>query len=300
MRGHGDGFPGVRRAGHTLHAKMATTTQRIGIALGGGGVRGLAHVPLLEALDELGVRPSRLAGTSIGAIIGAAYASGLSGREMRELCLRHIVTRDDSLSDIIGKRDQLRIWLDAFGLERRRGGLVSADRMFGYLFEGLRVERFEELEIPLSVVASDYWSSEEVVFERGELLPALRASSAFPGVFAPAEIDGRVLVDGGMVNNVPYDLLDDCDVVVAVDVAKSREPERHSKPGFIDAIVGAFDIMHEVEMTRRLELDPPDLYLHPEIGMIGAFDFTAIEDVFDQAAPTVEHFKVELGKLLET
>ncbi len=273
--------------------------QKIGLALGGGGVRGLAHVPLLEALDDLGVRPARIAGTSIGAIVGAAYASGLSGREMRELCLRHIVTREDSLSDIIGKRAQLRIWLDAFGLERGRGGLVSADRMFGYLFEGLRVKRFEELEIPLRVVASDYWSAKEVVFEEGELLPALRASSAFPGVFAPAEVDGRVLVDGGMVNNVPYDLLDDCDLVVAVDVAKSREPERHSKPGFIDAIVGAFDIMHEVEMARRLEKRSPDLYVHPKIGMIGAFDFTAVEDVFEQAAPAIERFKTELGKLLD-
>ncbi len=273
--------------------------QRIGIALGGGGVRGLAHVPLLEALDELGVRPARLAGTSIGAIIGAAYASGLSGSEMRELCLRHIVTRDDSFSDIIGKRDQLRIWLNAFGLERGRGGLLSAERIFGYLFEGLRVKRFEELEIPLSVVAADYWSAKEVVFDSGELLPALRASSAFPGVFAPAEIEGRVLVDGGMVNNVPYDLLDDCDLVIAIDVAKSREPERHAKPGFIDAIVGAFDIMHEVEMARRLEKDAPDLYIHPKIGMIGAFDFTAVEDVFEQAAPAVEHFKTQLGELLE-
>ena len=274
--------------------------KRIGIALGGGGVRGLAHVLVLEAFDELGIRPALIAGTSIGAIIGAAYASGLPAAEMRELCLRHIVTRDDSFSDIIDKRAQLRIWLDAFGLERGRGGLVSADRIFGYLFEELRVNTFEELDIPLRVVASDYWSSSEVLFDSGELLPALRASSAFPGVFAPAEVDGRVLVDGGMVNNVPYDLLtNDCDLVVAVNVAKTREPEHHSKPGFIDAIVGAFDIMHEVEMARRLEQTPPDIYVHPEIVDIGAFDFTAIEDLFDQAAPAVARFKEQLSTVLE-
>ncbi len=289
----------ARPGGHTLSRATGGEMKRIGIALGGGGVRGLAHVPLLEALDELGVRPARIAGTSIGAIVGAAYASGLSGAEMRALCLRHIVTRDDSLTDIIGKRAQLRRWLDAFGLERGRGGLLSAERVFGYLFKGLRVKRFEELAIPLCVVATEYWSARPVVFDSGELLPALRASSAFPGVFAPAEIDGKVLVDGGMVNNVPYDLLDDCDLVVAVNVAKSREPERHSVPGFIDAVVGAFDLMHEAEMARRLEHAPPDLYVHPKIGQIGAFDFTAMEDVFDQAAPAIARFKSELAALLE-
>ena len=255
---------------------------------------------VLEVLDELGVRPTLIAGTSIGAIVGAAYASGLPAAEMRTRCLRHIVTRDDNFSDVIGKRAFLRIWLDAFGLERGRGGLLSPEPMLGYLFEGLRASTFEELVIPLRVVASDYWSASEVVFDSGELLPALRASSAFPGVFAPAEVGGRVLVDGGMVNNVPYDLLrETCDLVIAVDVAKTREPERHSKPGFIDAIVGAFDIMHEVDMARRLEQAPPDLYIHPEISDIGAFDFTRIEDVFDQAAPAIDDFKVQLGAALE-
>ncbi|MDX1593033.1 MAG: patatin-like phospholipase family protein [Gammaproteobacteria bacterium] len=274
--------------------------KRIGIALGGGGVRGLAHVPVLEALDELGVRPVRIAGTSIGAIVGAAYASGLSGREMRSLCMRHIVARGDRLSDLLDKRAQLRLWLNAFGLERGRGGLLSAERMFGYLFEGLRVRTFEALGIPLRVVAADFWSAQQVVFDTGELLPALRASSAFPGVFAPARVDGRVLVDGGMVNNVPYDLLgDDCDVVIAVNVAKHREPEREATPGLIDAMVGAFDIMHEADMARRLERAPPDLYVHPRISRIAAFDFTAVEDVLDQARPAVERFKAQLATRLE-
>jgi NTE family protein len=263
--------------------------KKIGIALGGGGVRGLAHVLVLEVFDQLGLRPALITGTSIGAIVGAAYASGVPAAEMRALCLRHIVTRKDRLGDVIGKRAHLRIWLNAFGLETGRGGLLSPERMFGYLFKGLRVRTFEQLRIPLRVIAADYWAASE----------ALRASCAFPGVFAPAVVDGRVLVDGGMVNNVPYDhLRDSCDLVIAVDVAGTRQSEHETVPGFIDSIVGAFNIMQEAEMTRRLSRAPPDIYVHPRIHNTRAFDFTRIETVFEQAAPAVARFRQELERAL--
>jgi NTE family protein len=273
--------------------------KKIGIALGGGGVRGLAHVLVLEVFDQLGLRPALITGTSIGAIVGAAYASGVPAAEMRALCLRHIVTRKDRLGDVIGKRAHLRIWLNAFGLETGRGGLLSPERMFGYLFKGLRVRTFEQLRIPLRVIAADYWAASEVVFASGDLLPALRASCAFPGIFAPAVVDGRVLVDGGMVNNVPYDhLRDSCDLVIAVDVAGTRQSEHETVPGFIDSIVGAFNIMQEAEMTRRLSRAPPDIYVHPRIHNTRAFDFTRIETVFEQAAPAVARFRQELERAL--
>jgi NTE family protein len=275
--------------------------KRVGIALGGGGVRGLAHVPALEVLDDLGVRPTMISGTSMGALVGAAYASGLTAAELRELCLRHMVTSDDSLGDVIEKRAHLRRWLDAFGLERGRGGLFKPDGMLGYLFEELRATTFEELDIPLKVVAADYWSATQVVFDSGDLMTALRASMAFPGVFAPTVVDGRVLIDGGVVNNVPYDLLrDQCDVVVAIDVAETREPERESVPGLIDAVVGAFDIMHAEQLAQRMKRSPPDVYVHPRITDTGAFDFTRAETVFEQAEAAMQQFRVDLDALMTT
>ncbi|HEY5789219.1 MAG TPA: patatin-like phospholipase family protein [Gammaproteobacteria bacterium] len=273
--------------------------QRIGIALGGGGVRGLAHVLALRVLDDLGVRPALIAGTSIGAIIGAAYAAGIPARELHDLCLRHTLKRGDGLLEVIGKRAELRRWLDAFSVERGRGGLLSPDGMFGYLFAGLPVRRFEQLRIPLRVIATDYWAATEVVFRSGDLEPALRASMAFPGVFAPAEIDGRVLVDGGVVNNVPYDhLQQECDLVIAVDVAKTREPERETVPGIIDAITGAYDIMHDAELGRRMRHSPPDIYVRPQIQGIRVFDFTSVEEVFRQAAPAMRRLRGELERRL--
>ena len=279
---------------------MHVSQRKIGIALGGGGVRGLAHVPALQVLDDLGVRPSMITGTSIGALFGAAYAAGLDAAELRRLVLRHMVTAEDSLSDILGKRAHLRRWLDAFGLDAGRGGLLKPDGMLRYLVDELPAATFEELDIPLKVVAADYWSAREVVFDSGDLLPALRASMAFPGVFAPVVIDDRVLVDGGVVNNVPYDLLrDHCDVVIAVNVAETREPERENVPGFIDVVVGAFDIMHAEQLSRRLKQAPPDVYVHPRIVKTGAFEFTRAEAVFEQAEPAMRKFREELERMLD-
>ncbi|MGV8058058.1 MAG: patatin-like phospholipase family protein [Smithellaceae bacterium] len=268
---------------------------KIGLALGGGGVRGLAHIPILEALDDFGIKPDIIAGTSMGAIIGALYASGMSGKDIRERIIRHVILKDDSWRDIIAKKGYLLKWVTAFSREFPRGGLINTQGFFEYLFSEIGKRTFEDLAVPLLVIAADYWTAEEVVFEADDLLPPLQASMAVPGVFAPVSIGGRVLIDGGVVNLVPYDhLLERADFIIAVDVSSVRNPGKHEIPGALESVLGAFSIMQASALAEKMKHRKPDIYVQPEIQGIRMLDFGKIEEVFLQTAPAVDLLKKQL------
>jgi NTE family protein len=268
---------------------------KVGVALGGGGVRGLAHVLVLELLDDLGIKPGIIAGTSMGAVIGALYASGMPGREIRQRIENHVILKGDKWRDVMEKKGDLLRWVHAFRANFSRGGLINAKGFFRYLFDEIRVSRFEELEIPLLVVAADYWSAEQVVFQEGELRPAIQASMAVPGVFAPVAIENRVLVDGGIVNLVPYDLLlDHCDFTIAVNVSRVRSPGRHDVPGALESVLGTFDIMQTAALADKMKRRAPDIYVRLEIQGVRMLEIGKIQRVFAQAAPVIERLKDEL------
>lgn len=271
---------------------------KIGLALGGGGVRGLAHVLVLEALDDLGIKPNIISGTSMGAIIGALYASGMSGKEIRERISRILILKDDTWRDIVAKKSDLLKLVKAFASEIPRGGFINTQGFFEYLFSEIKKRTFEELEIPLLVVAADYWTAEEVVFDRDELLPALQASMAVPGVFAPVYHEDKVLVDGGVVNLVPYDhLLERADFTIAVDVSKVRSPGKREIPGALESVLGAFNIMQASALAERMKIRQPDIYVQTEIQGIRMLDFGKTEDVFLQAEPAIALLKKQLKNL---
>ncbi|HBI47393.1 MAG TPA: patatin [Smithella sp.] len=271
---------------------------KIGLALGGGGVRGLAHISVLETLDDLGIKPSIIAGTSMGAIIGALYASGMSGKEIREHISRNLILKDDTWRDIVAKKSHLLKLVKAFSAEIPRGGFINTQGFFEYLFSEIRKKTFEELEIPLLVIAADYWTSEEVVFERGKLLPALQASVAVPGVFAPVSIAGKVLIDGSVVNLVPYDhLLERADFTIAVDVSKVRNPGKKEIPGALESVLGAFSIMQASALAEKMKIRKPDIYVQTEIQGIRMLDFGKTEEVFLQAKPAMDLLKKQLKGL---
>ncbi len=273
---------------------------KIGLALGGGGVRGLAHIAVLEALDDMGLPPAIIAGTSMGAIVGALYASGMPAREIRARVNRHLILKEDTWRDLIAKKGELLKWVTSFSAEFSSGGFISTQKFFKYLFTGIRKQTFEELKVPLLVVAADYWASEEVVFETGDLLPALQASMAVPGVFAPVSLDGKVLVDGGVVNLVPYDhLLKRCDITIAVDVSRSRNPGKSDIPGALESVLGAFNIMQTAALAEKMKHRKPDIYVQPEIEDIRMLDFAKIEDVFHQTAPAIDLLRKELKDMME-
>jgi NTE family protein len=273
---------------------------KVGIALGGGGVRGLAHIPILEVLDDLGVRPVAIAGTSIGAIIGALYASGMPAREIGKDILGHIILKDDSWRDVIEKRGALLELVSAFKPTFSVTGLVNATGILNFLVSEIKAERFEDLDIPLRVVAADYWTAEEVVFDKGDLLPALQASMAVPGVFSPVSLDGRIFVDGGAVNLVPYDLLTaHADFIIAVNVSKVRSAGEIEIPNALEAVLGTFDIMHERMLNDKLTKLKPDVYVWPQITDVRMLDFGKIEEVFAQAAPAADKLRKKLQQLLK-
>ena len=271
---------------------------KIGLALGGGGVRGFAHVLVVKALDDLGLRPSIISGTSMGAIIGSMYASGVSGEAMLKMVHEHSVLKDDNLRMIYEKRDSLLEWLNVFTPSRERGGLIKAEGLFNLFVDQIKCETFEELEIPLIVIAADYWNAEEVVFNKGKLLPAIQASMAVPGVYPPVTLDGRVLIDGGVVNLVPYDhVAPHCDVTIAVDVGGSRFPDETPVPNIMESLLGTIDVMQEAMLNNKLKHHPPDIFIHPEIKGIRMMDFTGIEEVLEQSQPAIDELIEKLKRL---
>jgi NTE family protein len=267
----------------------------IGLALGGGGARGLAHIPVLETLDELGIRPHAIAGTSVGAVIGALYASGVSGKGIRELVGRLVLRKVEKFSDVFTRHDLLK-WVDLIDPSFHRGALLKGEKFIRFLFESMECSTFEELEIPLSVSTADYCTGTETVFSSGDLLSAVRASMAIPGIFTAVERDGKLLVDGGLVNPLPYNLLrKSCDFVIAVDVSGSLEKEA-KRPDFFDAVLGSFEIMQSALIAGQLRIDPPDIYLRPDIRGIRMLDFNKAQQIFDQSAPIKEELRRRLKR----
>lgn len=272
---------------------------RLGIALGGGGAKGLAHVSMLEALDEMGLKPHRIAGTSVGAVIGAAYASGLPALAIRERIIRMSFTKEGGrVRDLLKKKDLLK-WWDFINLDYSGRGLIQVGKFLADLEADIRASRFEDLKIPLTIVAADYWSREEVVFQTGPLIPAIQASMALPGIFRPVVIDGRILVDGGAVNPVPFNLLmGECNIVIAVDVIGKREQKKDLVPNMLDAVFNTIQIMEKSIIREQLRQQRPALYVEPDIQGIRVLDFHRAEQVFEQAEPTKQWLKEQLAALM--
>ncbi len=269
---------------------------KIGLALGGGGVRGLAIIPMLEVFDELGIRPHRISGTSLGAVLGALYASGLSAAAIREWV--GALLENDPLHRMPSLKAMLR-WIEFKDLEFGANGLFRGNRFMALVQEAMGVTRFEQLKIPLRVVATDFWSSQQVVLESGELLPAIRASMSLPGLLTPVRLEGRVLIDGAGVNPVPHDVLTDCDVVVAIDLMGSRDPLKQSKPNLFRSIVGIFDIMQNAIIAEKLKACPPEIYIKPDIYNVDILEFDKVAQVLRQAAPARDQLRIELKAMLK-
>jgi len=270
---------------------------RIGLALGGGGAKGLAHIPMLETLDELGIRPAIIAGTSIGAVIGVLYAAGLSGAKIRSLIEQFLVDEDAAEKNIFALPQSLR-WLDFIDPALANGGLLDSGDFIEFLGEATPARRFRDLEIPLRIVAADLQSGEQVILKSGDLLPAVQASMAVPGVFPPVELDGRVLVDGGVANPLPYDLLlDECDVVVAIDVSGNREIHNDKELSYIGVLMHTFHTMSNNILREKLKQRQPDIYIRPEIHNVRVLEFYKARQVFTEALPATHALARALRKL---
>lgn len=273
--------------------------KKVGIALGGGGAKGLCHVLMLEVIDEFGIKPHRIAGTSIGAIAGVLYASGLGGKEIKESIEQMSLTEKDSFTDAFTKKDVFK-WLQFIDIGWNDGGLLRADTFLDHLMETVKVTDFKELAIPLSVVAADFWKRNQVVFHTGDIRTAVHASMAIPGIFNPVVIDKQVLVDGGVVNPVPYDLvLDECDVTIAIDVMGNRTESADLVPSFSESIFNTFQIMQKTIFQQKIAVRAPDICITPDIVDIQMLEFYKAEEIFKQAQPAKDELRRKLEKSLK-
>ena len=274
-------------------------SKTVGIALGGGGAKGLAHIAVLEVLDELGAEVVAVSGTSIGAIMGTLYASGMSGSEVRE-AIEEMLRTPETLEEAINAKRTFG-WLDLLSIDLGRSYLLQADGFLSEYENLLPVKNFEELKIPMQVVAADFWNREEVVFDHGPIRPAVAASFCLPGIFKPVILGDKVLVDGGCVNPIPFDLIrDQCEVLIAVDVLGKREPEYDDKvPGYADAVFNVFQIAEATIANQKRKHHPPDIYIEPDIVGVKVLEFQKAKQIFEQSRPERDRLKRELEVLLD-
>lgn len=251
---------------------------------------------MLQVLDAAGVRPAAIAGTSIGAIMGTLYASGASGDEIHEN-ITELVAMPKTLQEAFEAR-QLLAWLEFFDLNISRGSLFQVDRFLDHLEDVIGVSRFEDLDIPLKVVATDFWAREEVIFDRGPIIPAVAASFAMPGIFKPVMLDDRVLVDGGSVNPLPYDLLlDECDLVIAIDVMGQRSNHGDPLPSYIESVFNTFQIAEKSILREKFRRRKPDIYIEVEVTGVRALEFHKVDHILRQAEPACRQLQEALDAL---
>jgi NTE family protein len=291
---------------------------RIALALGAGGARGWAHLGVIRALEAAGIRADIVCGTSMGSLVGAAYAAGELGR-----------LEDWALS--LG-------WRDVFGLMdfSWRGGLLRGKKLFEFMRAYFGLTEIDALPIPYGAVATELATGREVWLRHGHVLDAVRASIAIPGVFAPVLRDGELLVDGGLVNPVPVSMCRtlDADVVIAVDLGWSKlgfhrervrekdaldevprpawwerflharaEDDAHAppEPGMPSALgvfMTSFDIMQVRVARSRLAGEPADALITPILPDLAMMDFHRAREAIDEGRAATERVRPVLEHLL--
>ncbi|WP_394229357.1 patatin-like phospholipase RssA [Shewanella colwelliana] len=295
---------------------------KIGIALGSGAAKGWAHIGVLNELAKLGIKPDKVAGCSIGSVVGAAYAQNALPE------LEHWV-RSFSSWDVLGLMD----------LSWRKGGLIGGERVFDVMQQHIGEIDIEQMNLPYAAVATDLYSGQEVWFQRGNLRHAVRASCSMPGILSPAKMGDRWLIDGAVVNPVPVSVSRamGVDFVIAVDLhghRKARLKElpvsisstidaqtdtasehqgqevgfmdllargrdyvsgltdkfslgNRSEPGMLAVMSQSMDILEQRHKRVRLMGDPPDILITPNVVEIGTMEFHRADEAIEAGAQAV-------------
>ncbi|MCV9962996.1 patatin-like phospholipase family protein [Pararhizobium sp. BT-229] len=277
---------------HSLETAKKSTDPTVAIAFGGGGARGLAHIHVIEALDELGIRPVTIAGSSIGAIMGAGMAAGLRGEEIRDHTLATVGRRKEIINRLWSLRPSSFAQAVTNGF---RVGQFNIERILPAFLPDRVPKDFAGLTIPLRVMTTDYYGQTERVHQSGDLHQALAASAALPAVFMPVRIDGRVMIDGGIYNPVPFDhLMGLADIVIGVDVVGGPDGDGETMPSLIDSMFGASQLMMQSIITMKMKAHPPDILLRPEVGRFRVMDFLKAQEVLAATAPVKDQLKTAL------
>jgi NTE family protein len=297
------------------------TAQRLGLALSCGSARGWAHIGVIRALADRGLMPSVVTGASVGALVGAGYASGTL----------------DPLQDWVCKLTQLDVWrlVDA---TFRGGGVMTGNRLMAAVAECVTDRPIEGLPVAYGAVATDLYTGDEVWLREGSLIGAVRASSGLPGLLAPTWYQDRWLIDGGVVNPLPVSLCRalGADIVIAVDLSRSTtraamraqrngkpaakaSPEgaavlqrwsglvdglvesfrssRREEPGLFEAMASSVNIMQDRITRTRLAIEPADLVLRPDLAEFQLMDFHRAREAIDVGYAAVESAAAQVEAL---
>ncbi len=279
------------------HQNSNGSEPTIGLALGGGGARGLVHLLVLEALDEMGVKPTLIAGTSIGAIFGAAYASGLSGAQIRAHCEELFHKKSNLVRKVMRKwpGSRTQIW-NPFS-----PALFNVETVLEQLLPASLPKDFEGLQIPFISITTDYHTQMQRDVTSGPLLPAIAASAALPALLEPVVIDGHILIDGGFVNPLPYESLEgQMDISLAIDVNGEPRGDGKSMPGSMEALIGTSQIIMRSILREKLHDHQPDILLSPPVGRFKVLDFFKMEEILNRCDTLKDDVKRELEKAMES
>lgn len=236
---------------------MSKKDIKIGLALGGGGALGYAHIGVLEVLKEHGINIDMVAGTSMGAIIGGAWACGLSTDHMRDIATK---IKTHNLLD--------------FNMQLK-GGLLGGTSALKLIQNAVNVENFEDLKMPFACTASDLLSGEQVVLNKGNLIQAIRASMSIPGLFNPVDYEDRYLIDGGMLGNVPSQVVKDmgADFVIAIDIM--GDYKLTSKPKLVPMVLLHTVFMQGSCITQKsINKENTDVLINMNLGYMKMLEFT--------------------------
>ena len=229
---------------------------KLGLALGGGAARGFAHIGVIQVLEENGIKPDMVVGTSAGSVVAAFYASGKTGAQLQWLA--------DSMDE-----SQLTDWTVPF-MSR---GMLRGEALGRYINTQLNGAKIEDLKIPLGIVATDLQTGDGILFRRGDIATAVRASSAVPSVFEPVRIGNKDYVDGGLVSPVPvrYARQMGADIVIAVDI--SSRPEDAKTTDMLKVLLQTFSIMGK--SISQLEMAQAEVVVRPAMSDVGSTEFAA-------------------------
>jgi NTE family protein len=311
------GFALPAHAQSSPNAETAKARPKVGLVLSGGGARGLTHIGVLKVLHEMRVPIDYIAGTSMGAIVGGLYASGMTPDQMQKqlgaVSWPTLLSDTPERTDVSFRRkEELAAFPLAFELGYKDGeflwfkGALSGSNLELFLHELTRnvdnIQDFNKLPIPYRAVATNMITGKEVVFDSGRLYQAMRASMSVPGMFAPVEIDGRILGDGGLVNNLPVDLVRamGADIVIAVNIGTplmSRD-QLQSVIGYASQML---NILTEQNVRAQLAtLKPTDILISPDLGNLNFIDFAAAPKFVEFGEKAAEAVRPQLAALSDS
>jgi NTE family protein len=230
------------------------------------------------------------------------YAAGKNGAEIERIYQSLFESSGNFWKDLFTKDERSIKWYDLLSPGfKGQSGMFHIDEFLDFLIKQIQVERIEQLPIPVRIVAADFWRREAVVFDEGDIRTAIKASVSLPGIFSPVQFEDRILVDGGAVNPVPFDLLDsDCEITIAINVLGEKQPkEDELMPSLFEALFNTYQIMEESIVQEKLKQHRPSVYLKPDIQDVRVLDFYKYPEVCAQCETMLEQLEATLEPLLQ-